>query len=933
MFTVLLSVIAVYYVTIPSVTAADGYRLPREVIPLHYDLVVLTHLGDDDGEGFRFYGVVNITVIGNYDSNDVTLHAKELTIGEDRITISDLYHKQQMDIFTIGYDPGRDFLTITVTNGLFREGHRYVLSIPFEAELRSDVVGYYRSSYLDSKSQERIWLSVTQFQAIHARQAFPCFDEPELKATFNIALGHHPKYNALSNMPLIRREAQSDWVVDHFARSVSMSTYLVAYSINDYSSVEAPTGASGSTNVSVRSWSRRDAADNLQYANAIAIKLVELYERNFKLKFPLPKLDFIVIPDMLFAAMENWGLVTFTEAGLEYAPSSSTLDDLHFVSSVVAHEIAHMWFGNLVTMRWWTDLWLNEGFARYTEFLAVDQLHPEWRTLDGIVIEDVQEIFKFDALESSHTVSAEIVNPEEIPQLFDSISYKKGSALVRMMHLFLGDEVYRRGVARYLQKYQFKNAAQDDLWRALTEEARQAGSLPEDFDLKAVMDSWTLQTGYPVVYVERNYSSRTATFQQTRFMYDQTVDDPSCWWIPLTVSTSRYSEFNITQPQAWLQCSKDTAVALTNAGTAQDWVIINNKLAGLYKVRYDQNNYRLLAKNLNGPKYHTIDTINRAQLIDDALDFSWAGLQDYSIAFALLNYLPAELEYIPWKAALSNFEILDRVLVNTNNHAHLEAYVTHLLSPAYEKLNIFSETTTTNVGLGRERLIKLIVDRACQLEIQHCVRNSVQLVKRWLREGGPNPTPLSVRSTVYCTAIRKGRRREWNFLWARYREANATSSERLAIARGLACTRDVTLMEQLLRWSVDEQSGLRLEDTTVVFGTIAEQPGGAAVARRFLFENIERMADYVNPETFESRLASHVKVLARQITGKTEQKELEQFVADRKGLLASNSIAVGQALELAHINIQWVRDRYGDFVDTLKQLEKVQYDPAKLGWL
>ncbi|XP_058444532.1 aminopeptidase N-like [Malaya genurostris] len=907
-----------------------SYRLPREVIPEHYDLEVHTHL-NDDGKEFRFHGMVNITVRSRYNSIDITLHSKNLSIAENNISIRDLYHKRQVKIFAIAYDPRNDFLIIR-TAGLFREGHRYRLSIPFEAELKADVIGYYRSSYLNSESGQRVWLSTTQFQAIHARRAFPCFDEPELKATFNVSLGHHRKYNALSNMPLIRSETsanQPNWIVDHFDKSVLMSSYLVGYSINDYSSVEASSN-DRSTAVTVRSWTRKDATANLQYANEIAVKLIHLYEQNFNLQFPLPKLDFISIPDMLFAAMENWGLVTFTEAGLEYSPSAATIENQHFVASVVAHEIAHMWFGNLVTMRWWTDLWLNEGFARYTEFQAVDYLHPEWRSLDDIIIEDLQEIFKFDALNSSHAVSITIGNPEEIPQLFDSISYKKGSAIVRMMNMFLGDDVYHRGIARYLQRFKYGNAAQDDLWKALTEEASEAGSFPDFFDVKTIMDSWTLQTGYPVVTVERNYVNRTIAFRQMRFMYDGTIGDSACWWVPLTISTARQPNFDQTQPQDWLSCSRETIIVLPDPPCDNEWIIVNHKLAGLYKVQYDYDNYRLLAIQLKSSGFHAINPINRAQLIDDALDFSWSGIQDYSIAFSLLNYLPSESEYIPWKAALTNLDVLGRILENTSYHDTYQAYVSHLLTPLYSRLNVFQTKDTTS-RLGQARLRKLVTDWACRMNIGDCVVSAVKLFDNWITNG-TNSVPLNLRSTVYCTAIREGSQREWDFLWARYRDGNIASSERSAVAQGLSCTKDVELMGRLLYWSTGNTPVLRLEDTTVVFYTIAEQQDGKPVAKRFLFDNIDKMADYVNPETFESRLASHVKVLAQQITSKPDLVELAQFVTSKQTILAGNSLAIRQALELAHLNIQWMQNQLEEFVSYLKLLAMNGFNASVVEW-
>ncbi|XP_055604773.1 aminopeptidase N-like [Uranotaenia lowii] len=900
--------------------ATEDYRLPLEVTPRHYDLEVHTHLGDDN-EGFRFEGRVKILVTANSDTNVVTLHAKNLTLDEDGIRVE--LNGREVPVASLTIQDETDFIIIQTRRKLLT-GKNYTISIPFEADFGTAPVGYYRSSYESSDSQEPVWLSITQFQAIYARRGFPCFDEPELKATFNVSLGHHKRYNALSNMPLLSREVSNvrpNWIIDTFEKSVLMSPYLVGYSINDYSSLEAE---GGNSSVSIRSWTRREAVENLRYANELAVKLIPMYERNFELPFPLPKLDLITINNMLFAAMENWGLVTFTEGALEYSPASATLDEQHFVASVVSHEIAHMWFGNLVTMRWWTDLWLNEGFARYTEFLAIEELHPEWKSLQEIAIEDVMEIFKFDALNNSHRVSIEIGNPEEIPQLFDSISYKKGSALVRMMHLFLGDDAFFGGVARYLKKFQYSNAEQNDLWQSLTEEAKE---FEVDLDVKAIMDTWTLQTGYPVVYVDRNYTDQTVTFQQMRFLYDETVIDPACWWIPLTLNFASNFNFDTTQPQMWLGCTKETTPKVTNV-SSDDWILLNSKLAGLYKVQYDERNYKLLINHLNGPSYSTINTVNRGQLIDDSLDLAWAGLQDYGIAFSLLNYLSVEQEYIPWKAALSNMDQLDRVLARTDSYDMFEAYARKLLQPIYEKLDVF-QSNLTMTSVGQIRLKKLVTEWACSKNITDCVSSSIDLFERWFTTG-ENTIPVEIRPTVYCFAIQEGSQQDWQFLWERYQDSNVYSFERFSIAQGLACTKNTTLMEQLLDWSIQLMSGLRLEHTTEIFNIIAAQPEGTPIAKRFLFENIDRMEDYVNPESFESRLASHVKVLAERIVTTQELEELQQFVEAKQTLLAGNSLAIAQALEQARINIQWMNRSYPGFATVLRQLADNDYDASKL---
>lgn len=340
-------------------------------------------------------------------------------------------------------------------------------------------------------------------------------------------------------------------------------------------------------------------------------------------------MDMIAIPDFSAGAMENWGLVTYRETALLYSPNVSSSSSQHRVASVIAHELAHQWFGNLVTMKWWTDLWLNEGFATYVASLGVDYLHPEWNSFEEESVENTLGIFKFDALKSSHPVSVPIIDPAEISQIFDKISYEKGSSVLRMMHRFLGEETFRKGISNYLKKHEFGNAEQDNLWECLTEEAYKNDALPKSVTVKQIMDAWTLQTGYPLVIVNRDYKKGTADITQVRYLADTNrarSDLHTCWWVPLSYTTAHELDFNNTHPEEWLACDENEVSVqktIKNLPNASEWILFNIDLSGLYKVKYDEKNWNLLIEQLAGPDYVKISSTNRAQLIDDALDLAW----------------------------------------------------------------------------------------------------------------------------------------------------------------------------------------------------------------------------------------------------------------------------------------------------------------------
>lgn len=338
-------------------------------------------------------------------------------------------------------------------------------------------------------------------------------------------------------------------------------------------------------------------------------------------------MDQIAIPDFSAGAMENWGLVTYRETALLYDPLSSSLQNKNRVASVIAHELAHQWFGNLVTMSWWTDLWLNEGFATYIATLGVEHLHPEWKSYKEESLTDTLHVFDIDSYRTSHPVSVPIGNPNEISQIFDGISYSKGSCLIRMMHTFLGEKAFREGVSNYLKEHEYHNAEQVNLWDSLSNAAQKLKSLPENLNLRKVMDSWTKQTGYPVINVTRYYDNHTAVLTQERFLADRMKrhdDSQSCWWIPLSYTTGSKSDFNSLEPKDWMLCdaeNKRINHTLKIDAEPDQWVLFNIQLGSLYKVNYDKQNWNLLIKTLNS-NHEQINEVNRAQLVGDALDLA-----------------------------------------------------------------------------------------------------------------------------------------------------------------------------------------------------------------------------------------------------------------------------------------------------------------------
>ncbi|XP_055379130.1 aminopeptidase N-like [Condylostylus longicornis] len=926
----------------------DYFRLPRAIKPELYRLEIITHLNDK--EGFEFNGKVYIDLNIVEDTNNITLHSSNLTIDQNLVRItrkssSDIENEEmnnesnsnKIDIKSIDINLSHDFYIIHLTETL-KKDEKYQLLMPFKANLSKNLYGYYRSSYFDHKTNQRVWLSTTQFEPTHARTAFPCFDEPDMKAKFKILLAHDKKYTAISNMPLQNQKEMTDikgWVWDEFEESVPMSTYLVAYTINDFGYKDSPMeklveNNDKHGNVTFRTWARKNALDQAEYAAEIGPKILRYYEEYFDIKFPLPKMDEIAIPDFSAGAMENWGLITYRETALLYSKNQSTLSNKYRVASVIAHELAHQWFGNLVTMKWWTDLWLNEGFATYIASLGVEYVHPEWNSLKEESSSNIFDIFRVDALKTSHPISTEIKEAHKISQIFDAISYSKGSCAIRMMHLFLGEETFKKGVSNYLKKFQYKNAQQDDLWESLTEIGHNLKTLPIEQNIKRIMDSWTLQAGYPIVKVVRDYKTGGAYITQSRYLLDTYASRDNlgnCWYVPLSYTTESEGDFDITHPQEWLTCNEETkdVIPLTKDFIANpnEWVIFNIQVSGLYKVKYDEKNWNMIIETLMSDNYKKIHLINRAQLIDDALDLAWTGEQDYNIAMRIIEYLRREKEYIPWKIALDNLNLVNRIMKKTSEYENFKLYIKKVLEPIYEHLegmNTSAIRSTDDNDLERQRHKVLIAGWSCKFEVGDCIPRAKEYFREWFIQENPdeyNPIPLELRSVVYCTAVRHGNENEWNFLWKRYKKSNV-ASEKTSILVSLGCSREVWVLQRYLDWSFNETTGIRKQDVSTVFGAIARSDIGYHLAKEFLFLNFEKIYKYFAPET--SRLSRFIRPIANQMSTDTELELMKSFTSRNRAYLEKSSEGVKRALEIIEINAQWKTRNFGEINNELKKL-------------
>uniref|UniRef100_A0A8C0JAB5 Aminopeptidase n=1 Tax=Chelonoidis abingdonii TaxID=106734 RepID=A0A8C0JAB5_CHEAB len=590
-------------------------RLPDMIVPIQYDLCVHPNLTT-----VRFTGLERIEIFVRENTRFIILHSKDL-----EITSAVLLPKDDLG----SSKPGKQLQVLEHSAHeqialqapeVLTAGQRFLVVIEFHGRLADGFDGFYKSTYKTRDGETRI-IATTDFEPTSARMAFPCFDEPSFKANFAITIRRERKHIALSNMPKIKTiELEGGLLEDHFDVTVKMSTYLVAYIVCDFKSVQATT----SSGIKVSIYASPDKWSQTHYALEAAVKLLEFYEKYFDISFPLPKLDLVAIPDFQSGAMENWGLITYRETSLLYDPKTSSAFDKLWVTKVIGHELAHQWFGNLVTMEWWNDIWLNEGFARFMELVSVSAMYSELQ-IDYFLNVCFGAIAR-DSLNSSHPISNPAETPTQIKEMFDTVSYDKGACILKMLQNFLSEAVFRKGLIHYLKKYSYRNAKNNDLWNSMANTCSESDFSSGNFcytfshmwkltEIEEMMNTWTLQKGIPLVLVK--CEGNTLSLRQVRFLKGVFEEDPEWanlqsryfWHIPLTYVTSSSN----TVHRHILKTKTDT---LELEGEVA-WVKFNVDMNGYYIVHYEENGWDNIIKVLD--QNHTLFSHkDRVNLIHNA---------------------------------------------------------------------------------------------------------------------------------------------------------------------------------------------------------------------------------------------------------------------------------------------------------------------------
>ncbi|KAM8706831.1 hypothetical protein ACLKA7_011000 [Drosophila subpalustris] len=877
--------------TFAVLNAADeviDYRLPTALVPTHYTLYLHPEL--DTG---HFTGQELITIKVIEPTRQIILHSDKLTINQAYVL------GKQVDKYEL--DPVREFLIIDLSEEL-SVNEVITLGVLFEGQTLNKLVGLYSSSYQTPTGQQRK-IATTKFEPTYARQAYPCFDEPAMKATYNISVIHPSEgnYDAVSNMNKWESQNLGENTMASFGTSVPMSSYLACIIVSDFDSKSSVVKADGiGADFPMSAFATPHQLNKVDFALDFGTAVTEYYIQYYKVAYPLPKLDMAAIPDFASNAMEHWGLVTYRETALLYDENYSSTLNKQSIAGVLAHEIAHQWFGNLVTMKWWNDLWLNEGFARFMQYKGVDAVHPDWGMLEQFQIMALHPVLVFDAKLSSHPIVQKVESPSEITAIFDTISYEKAGSILRMLENLVGSERFEQAVTNYLKKFTYDNTVTDDF---LTEVA----ALVTEFDVKELMGTWTEQMGYPVLNVERS-TNAGFTITQQRFLsnkdsYNEDAEPSKFdykWSVPITyfLDTSESNEVN----SLIFRYTEDAVGVAVN--TDVKWIKLNAHQVGYYRVNYESSIWNQIIQQLieNPSRF---DIADRAHLLDDAFALADASQLAYSVPLEMTAYLAQETDFVPWYVAAAKLQTLKRNLMYTDSYVSYLDYARQLLTNVYKEVG----WTVDADNHLKNRLRVSVLTAACALGLPDCLDQAAQRFSTWLQ----NPTAANrpapdLREIVYFYGMQQtSSESNWEKLLALF-QSETDASEKSKMMYGLSAVQDAQLLYRLLELASDE-SVVRSQDYFTCVQNIAANPVGEPIVWEYYREQWPQLVERfgLGDRVLGRLIASITSRFASQVKLEEVQHFYNKYPESGAGASPRQ-----QAIETIKYNINWLQENSAD---------------------
>ncbi len=850
-------------------TSASDYRLPGDILPIRYSITL-----EPDLKKFTFWGEETIEIEIKKQTRSILLNSEDLDILSAEIRFE---NKKPALPGKIKVDEPNE--TVRIKFDQYLETGPAKLNIKFTGILNDQLRGFYRSRYTNPEG-ETCYLATTQFEATDARKAFPCWDDPAIKATFKVSLIVPSTLAAISNMP-IEKEGKNPGgkKIVSFKETPKMSTYLLAFIAGDLRSIEKKS----QNGTLLRIWATRGNEERGRFALDVTCKLLQYFNEYFGIPYPMEKLDQIAIPDFAAGAMENWGAITYRETVLLFDPKNSAANTKQRIAEVVAHEMAHQWFGDLVTMEWWDDLWLNESFASWMGNKATDKIFPEWRMWTQFISADTGAGMSLDALKNSHPIEAHVKNPAEIRELFDAISYSKGAATIRMLEQFLGEEVFRKGINRYLSENSYSNARTEHLWKSM----EKVSGKP----VTEIMDTWIKQTGFPFLNAatKRSDGKINLSLTQNRFLYYNLIrrgTEPTVWKIPVNI------EREGGEKTAIVVDDKASSIIMADKKAQDSWIKINSGQGGFYIVNYEPDDWNRLKKAIRSGKLSAND---RLGLQSDSYALMKAG---YIPTTSFLSFLEAyrnEMDATVLGEMATALRKIETLLFHKPSLPQFHKFARGILAPIAKKIGWDPKHTDSHLDSLRRSIV------LGQLGYYGDKKILKEAKKRF---GGyiKNPSSLhpDLRSVVFNLTAQQGDKKTYmTFLELEKKEI--LHEEKLRLLGALSHFHQKDLLKRTLELSLDPDK-VRSQDTVYIIGQVFSSKHGHKLAWNFIKSNWAEL-----DRRYGSGGFAITKLVA--LTGSFSKLKMAKDVKDFFGAHPTPSAArtVQQSMERIELNANWLK--------------------------
>ncbi len=849
-----------------NTSTQKSFRLPSNVTPRRYTITLAPDL-----QSFHVDGSEIIEIVVGEATDRIVLNAVDINFKEVMVEHSD----GTTLVGTVVEDPETELATISF-DGVIGAG-QWSLHISFRSELSEKLRGFYRSFHT-TKDGERKTIASTHFEPTHARRAFPCFDEPEFKATFKVFLEVEERLTALSNGKQISSESlpakgteQARKRVE-FAETMLLSTYLVAFVVGEFE--HSRTVKVNGTEIRV--FCVPGKLHLTEFALQCAVFATDFYERYFELPYPGEKIDHVAIPNFPIGAMENLGLITFRETALLVDETISSHIGLARVAEIVMHELAHMWFGDLVTMSWWNGLWLKESFATFMANVALDDYKPEWLVWNDFAVARASAL-ETDSLRSTHAIENPVNHPDEATEMFDVISYQKGCSVLYQLHQFIGKEAFRLGCSRYLKAHAFGNTETFHLWDALEQAAFDSGL---QVPVRRIMDVWVFQPGHPVIRVEPSAQSGCIELSQTKFCMSEDQPSNELWPIPVSIRVNRGD---------WEETKKlvlDSPTTTVYVGEDARRSIVNVDGAGFFRVLYNEDLLEEITDHLD-----TLTPVERFNLINDGWSAVRAGMMPGSKYLQLLERFRDDTSTAVWQVVSESLLHLNSLL-DKEDKPLMQALVKKICAANLARLGLEPQAPGQE-SLESRKLRAVVVRLMGVVAEDDLVKARVRtLYDAWLQDCSTVDAEL-VPALIQVVAFDGDEALYGDFV--RMSKTATTPQDTIRFLHALARFRRPDLVVKTASMCLSPD--VRSQDAPHLFATLLRNPDASPIAWDFVKANFDTMK-LSFPE-----LAMHKLLEALSVLDTPElESDVRKFFAHHR--VKAGETTVKQMLEQLRINVR-----------------------------